>query len=71
MKTTAMSKKKQEASNREFMHRGIAGRGFSRSFVLADGMEVYGAGLENGLLAIDIKRNPAQRRLIEIDVKDN
>ena len=60
-----------EAANRDFMHKGIAGRGFSKSFVLADGMEVYAAGLENGMLAIDIKRNPAQRRVIQIDVKDN
>ena len=61
---------KQESTNRDFMHKGIAGRSFSKSFVLADGMQVYASGLENGLLAIDIKRIPAQRRVIQIDVKD-
>ena len=61
---------KQESTNRDFIHKGVAGRSFSKSFVLADGMQVYASGLENGLLAIDIKRIPAQRRVIQIDVKD-
>ncbi|CAN5166859.1 Hsp20 family protein [soil metagenome] len=39
-----------------FLHRGIAARGFVRSFVLADGLEVEGAALEHGLLHVDLKR---------------
>lgn len=39
-----------------FLHRGIAARGFVRSFVLADGLEVEGATLEHGLLHVDMKR---------------
>lgn len=39
-----------------FLHRGIAGRGFVRSFVLADGLEVEAAHLEHGLLHVDLKR---------------
>ncbi len=41
---------------RVFLHRGIAARAFQRSFVLADGVEVSGAAMENGLLHIDLKR---------------
>jgi len=41
---------------RVFLHRGIAGRAFQRSFVLADGVEVAGAELKHGLLHIDLKR---------------
>lgn len=43
-------------STRVFLHRGIAGRAFQRSFVLADGVEVAGASLEHGLLHIDLRR---------------
>ncbi len=39
-----------------FLHRGIAGRGFIRSFVLADGLEVEEARLEHGLLHVDLRR---------------
>ncbi|HWL56135.1 MAG TPA: Hsp20 family protein [Paracoccus sp. (in: a-proteobacteria)] len=42
---------------RVFLHRGIASRAFQRSFVLADGVEVVAAGLENGLLNIDLSRS--------------
>ena len=41
---------------RVFLHRGISARQFQRSFVLADGVEVSGAGMEHGLLHIDLKR---------------
>lgn len=41
---------------RVFLHRGIAARQFQRSFVLADGVEVAGARLENGLLHVDLRR---------------
>lgn len=46
-----------EGSERVFLHRGIAARAFQRSFVLADGVEVAGAGMEHGLLNIDLRRN--------------
>jgi HSP20 family molecular chaperone IbpA len=45
-----------EPEGRVFLHRGIAGRQFQRSFVLADGVEVSGARLEHGLLHIDLSR---------------
>lgn len=43
--------------DRVFLHRGIAARAFQRSFVLADGVEVVSAMLENGLLNIDLSRH--------------
>ena len=43
-----------EAEDRVFLHRGIAGRAFQRSFVLADGVEIGEASMENGLLHIDL-----------------
>ena len=46
--------------DRVFLHRGIAARAFQRSFVLADGVEVGGARLENGLLSISLQRRPQQ-----------
>jgi HSP20 family molecular chaperone IbpA len=47
----------EEEGDRVFLHRGIAARAFQRSFVLADGVEVAGAGMEHGLLNIDLRRN--------------
>jgi len=46
-----------EPGDRVFLHRGIAARAFQRSFVLADGVEVAGAGMEHGLLNIDLRRS--------------
>ncbi|MEO1192124.1 MAG: Hsp20 family protein [Pseudomonadota bacterium] len=51
--------KQADQGERIFLHRGIAARQFQRSFVLAEGMEVTAAGLDNGLLHIEIER-PAQ-----------
>lgn len=47
-------------AEREFLHRGIASRAFQRSFVLAEGIEVEGAALENGLLHIELRRTAPQ-----------
>jgi HSP20 family molecular chaperone IbpA len=44
------------AEDRVFLHRGIAARAFQRSFVLAEGIEVENAALENGLLHVDLRR---------------
>lgn len=45
-----------DTGERVFLHRGIAARQFQRSFVLADGVEVAGATMENGLLHVDLER---------------
>ena len=46
-----------DSEGRIFLHRGIAARQFQRSFVLADGVEVGGASMENGLLHVDLQRS--------------
>jgi HSP20 family molecular chaperone IbpA len=48
--------KQPEQGERLFLHRGIAARQFQRSFMLADGLEITGANLANGLLEIDLLR---------------
>ena len=53
---------------RVFLHRGIAARAFQRSFVLAEGVEVTQAGLENGLLQIELRRRPAQQIVQTIQI---
>jgi HSP20 family molecular chaperone IbpA len=52
-----------------FLHRGIAARGFIRSFVLADGMEVEGALLEHGLLHIDLVRPEPEKRVVNVPIR--
>ena len=58
---TVRGEKAPEAKEREFLHRGIAGRTFERRFQLADHVEVAGANLVNGLLHIELKRNVPER----------
>ncbi len=57
---------------RKYLHRGIAARQFQRSFVLAEGIEILGAELKDGLLSIDLARPEPEKvvRKIAIDVKD-
>ena len=52
-----------------FLHRGIAARGFIRSFVLADGMVVEEASLEHGLLHIDLARPEPEKRVIQVPIR--
>jgi molecular chaperone IbpA len=54
-------KKKPEAKERQFLHRGIAQRSFERRFQLADYVEVKGAELKDGLLHIDLVRDLPER----------
>ncbi|MGH2342842.1 Hsp20 family protein [Segnochrobactraceae bacterium EtOH-i3] len=57
---------------REFLHRGIAARQFQRTFVLAEGIEILGAELKDGLLSIDLARPEPERiiRRINITARD-
>lgn len=48
--------RQKDDPNRVYLYRGIAARQFQRSFVLAEGIEVAGASLDNGLLCIELKR---------------
>jgi len=52
-----------------YLHRGIAARGFIRSFVLADGMVVNGATLEHGLLHIDLARPEPEKRIVKVPIR--
>jgi HSP20 family molecular chaperone IbpA len=62
--------RQEEPEGRVYLHRGIAARQFQRSFVLADGLEVTGATLDNGLLNIDLERPPAATRVRRIEIRD-
>ena len=62
-------KKLQEADTKTFLHRGIATRQFQRSFVLADGVEVGEAFMENGLLHIDLVQNLPMNFIQKIEIK--
>jgi len=62
--------KQQDDKARQFLHRGIAARQFQRTFVLADGMDVLGADLKNGLLSIDLARPEPQRLVRTIQISD-
>jgi len=53
--------RQQDDKTRQYLHRGIAARQFQRTFVLAEGIEVLGADLKNGLLAIDLARPEPER----------
>ncbi len=57
-----------EDKAREYLHRGIAARQFKRTFVLADGIEIDGAELKNGLLAIDLVRPQPEQVVRKIDI---
>jgi len=58
-----------EQEDRVFLHRGIAGRQFQRRFVLAEGLEVTAANMENGLLHIDLERPQPITRTRTIDIQ--
>jgi len=58
----------QPVGDRVFLHKGIAARGFQRSFVLADGWEVERANLANGLLSIELKRIRLTQQIRQISI---
>ena len=62
-------KKTQETDTRIFLYRGIATRQVQRSFVLADGVEVGEAFMENGLLHINLAQNIPANVIQKIEIK--
>jgi len=60
--------KQDDDKARDYIHRGIAARQFSRTFVLADGIEVRSADLAHGLLAIDLVRHEPDRVVRRIEI---
>jgi HSP20 family molecular chaperone IbpA len=65
--------RQNEQADRTFLHRGIAARQFQRAFVLAEGIEVTGAELRNGLLTVELTRPRAEPvvKTVEIRTGDN
>ncbi|MCO5732618.1 Hsp20 family protein [Rhizobium sp. SSA_523] len=57
-----------ETGARDYLYRGIAARQFQRMFVLADGMQVGGARLRNGLLSVDLIRPEPERMVRKINI---
>src|SRR5579863_9773464 len=63
--------RQQDDKSRQYLHRGIAARQFQRTFVLADGMQVLGADLRNGLLEIDLARPEPERVVRSIAIRES
>jgi HSP20 family molecular chaperone IbpA len=61
--------KQVEETDKVYLHRGIAARQFLRSFVLAEGIKVKGASLDNGLLSIDLDRPLRTNKPHTIDIE--
>lgn len=62
-------RQQDDSEGRIYLHRGIAGRQFQRSFVLADGVDVGEAVMENGLLHIDLTRSVPDKIVQTIKIK--
>lgn len=62
-------RQKDDGEGRMFLHRGIAARQFQRSFVLAEGVDVGAATMENGLLHVDLSRQVPDKVIQTIEIK--
>ena len=62
--------RQEDDKARQFIHRGIAARQFSRSFVLAEGIEVKSADLRDGLLCIDLVRREPERLVRKVEIRE-
>ncbi|MCI4679376.1 Hsp20 family protein [Rhodoblastus acidophilus] len=60
--------RQQDDRERQFLHRGIAARQFQRAFLLAEGMQVLGADLADGLLSVDLVRPEPERIIKNIEI---
>ncbi len=62
--------RQSDDKTKTYLHRGIAARQFQRVFLLAEGMEVLGADLSNGLLSVDLARPEPERIIRRIDIQE-
>ena len=62
-------KQVDDIGERIFIHRGIAARQFQRAFVLAEGIDVVGATLDNGLLNVDLHREVPEPEIKTIKIQ--
>jgi HSP20 family molecular chaperone IbpA len=60
--------RQHDDKDRQYLHRGIAARQFQRSFLLAEGMQVLGADLSDGLLSVDLVRPEPERIVKTIEI---
>ncbi len=60
--------RQEDVGDRVFLHRGIAARQFQRNYVLAEGIEVEGAHLDNGLLHVELARPEPEIRVRKIEI---
>ena len=65
---TIRGKRQDDDGERVFLHQGIAARQFQRTFVLAEGIEIIGAALDNGLLNIDLERPVVAPKVRTIEI---
>ena len=61
--------RQEHDANRHYLHQGIAARSFIKSFVLADGMQIKGAILENGLLIITLQKPQKTPNIKKIEIQ--
>jgi HSP20 family molecular chaperone IbpA len=61
--------KQVDNDEKVFLHRGIAARQFQRAFVLAEGIEVASASLQNGLLVVELKRRKLEPQVRTIEIR--
>jgi len=62
--------RQSDDADRVYLHRGIAARQFQRSFVLADGIEIVSAEVDNGMLHIDLVRPQVESRERTIEIRN-
>ncbi len=67
-KELTVSGQQTDDRGRDYLHRGIAARQFRRTFVLADGLDVRGAAMKDGMLSIDLVRPEAARSVRRIEI---
>ncbi len=61
-------RQKEDEAPRTYLHRGIAARQFQKTFLLAEGIEVLGADLKDGLLSIDLVRRERKLSVRKVSI---
>jgi HSP20 family molecular chaperone IbpA len=65
---TVRGRQRDDEEAKDYLHRGIAARQFKRTFALANGVEVGKAELNNGLLAIELRRPRKEKRVLKVGI---
>ena len=67
---TIRGRQQDDSGSREYLHCGIAARQFQRTFVLADGIQVVGADLRDGLLSVDLERPQGSNQVRRVEISN-